>query len=138
MRRKRGRIPSLQDGERQQYEPGELAESLDPTLRQQLQELALAGYAAQRRGLLIVKHNAATETGIVSVEYVPLPELVEFDREVPFAEARPAMLAVQRYDPERKYMVLVLDVTPTSPAPQIWFDLFPQGLPKISPSSCAR
>ena len=115
MRRKRRRIPALQIGERRQYQPGELAASLDPALCERLEALALAGYAAQGRGLLIVTLDTATETGIISAEYLPLHELVDAGHAVPLAEARPAMLAVQHYDPEKEFMALVLDVTPTLP-----------------------
>jgi hypothetical protein len=76
-----------------------LAESLDPCLRERLEQLAVAGYATQGRGLLIVELNAATEAGIVSSHYYSLHELAESGRAVPFAEARPAMVAVQHYDP---------------------------------------
>ena len=126
MRRKRRRIPALQIGERRQYQPGELAQSLDPALCERLEELALAGYAEQGRGLLIVTLNVTTETRIVSAEYIPLHELAETSRAVPFAETRPAMLAVHQYDPENEFMALVLDLTPSLPAPQIWYDLFPR------------
>jgi hypothetical protein len=126
MPRKRRRVASLQPGERRQYQPGELANGLPPALREQIEELAVARYAAQGRGVLMVVLDGVSEAGIASTEYVSLHDLAETDRGVPFAEMQPAAVAVRRYDPEREFMLLVLDVTPGLPAPQLWFDLCPR------------
>jgi hypothetical protein len=129
MRHKGRRVRSFQAGERRQYQPGELAQNLDPALRQQLEDLAVAGYAAQGRGLLIVTRNATTETGIVSAEYLQLHELVDIGGAVPFAEARPVMTVVHQYAPESEFVVLALEVTPTLSSPQLWLDVVPRTRP---------
>ena len=89
MKRKRRKVQPAQPGERRQYAPGALVQSLDPTVRAAMEELANAGYAEHGRGLLIVEINDAEESGIVSSEYLGMARITELNRRIPFAEAQP-------------------------------------------------
>jgi hypothetical protein len=126
-RRKKGRrVQPAQPGERRQYQPGQLATSLDPVVRQNIEGLAVIGLEENGRGALMVTISAAEETGIVEAQYIPIMQLVEMGRAVPFADGQPISQAVKRYNPEREFVAVVLDVTPSLPSPQMWFDVFPR------------
>src|SRR5262245_4364231 len=110
MRRKGRKVPTVQPGQRRQYAPGQLRNSLDPAVRQKMEQLAVAGYEQEGRGLLVVQINEQEQTGIASAEYCPVMELAEMSRMVPFGQAQPANQEVKRYNPEREFVALVLNI----------------------------
>jgi hypothetical protein len=125
--RRRGRkVPPTQPGKRRQYAPGQLIESLDPVVCQNIEGLAMMGYERDGRGVLMVEISDDADSGIVSAQYFPIMQIAEMSRAVPFAQAQPINEAVKRYDPEREFVAMVMDVTPSLPGPQMWFDVFPR------------
>jgi hypothetical protein len=120
------KVPPLQPGERKLYAPGQLRDSLDPVLRQNIELLALTGYERDGRGALMVELDETTRHGIRRAQYLPIREAEELVREVPNGSAQPISEAVARYDPEREFVAVVVDTTPGLPAPQLWFDVFPR------------
>jgi len=126
MRRKGRTVPPVQPGERRQYAPGRLINSLNPGVRHNIELLAVAGYERDGRGLLIVEISDEVTTGIVSAQYLGMTQITAMNRRIPFADAQPASEAIKHYDPEREFVALVMDVTPSLPNPQTWFDVFPR------------
>ena len=118
--------PPLQPGERKQYEQGKMRDSLDPVIRQNIEKLALAGYERDGRGALMVELDDTTEQGIRSAQYYPIMDLAQMSRAVPFGNAQPINEVIAAYNPEREFVAMVMDVTPTLPNPQMWFDIFPR------------
>jgi hypothetical protein len=47
-------------------------------------------------------------------------------RAVPFAQTQDINKAIARYDPICEFVAMVMDVTPTLPGPQLWFEVFPR------------
>ena len=127
MSQKGRKLPSpLKPGEHKQTPPGQLRDSLDPVLRQNIEQLALAGYERDGRGALMVELDHTTEHGIRSAQYYPIKELAHMSRAVPFGTAQPISEVIAAYNPEREFVALVLDVTPNLPDRQLWFDIFPR------------
>lgn len=132
MRQKGRRVPPLQPGQRKQYAPGQLIQSLEPVLRQNIERIARVGYETKGRGLLVVELNDEAKHGIANAQYLSIAELGEMNRGIPFAEAQPTSEAVKKYDPEREFVAMIMDTSPWLPGPQMWFDVFPRELPPTS------
>lgn len=120
------RVPPVQPGERRQHASGELVAAMDPVVRKNVTMLAKAGFERDGRGLLIVELDDDTEHGIVGGQYFSLERLSELHRDLPVAQSQPISEAVNTYNPEREFVVLVYDTTRNLPGPQMWFDLFPR------------
>jgi hypothetical protein len=118
------KVPPLQPGERKLYDPGQLRDSLDPVLRQNIEQLALVGYERDGRGALLVELDDTTRHGIRRAEYLSVGEVEKLVRGVPSGSAQPISEVVAQYDPEREFVAVVVDTTPGLPAPQLWFDIF--------------
>jgi hypothetical protein len=124
--KKRRKVQPAKPGQRRQYKPGQLANSLDPIVRQNIEMLAVAGYETNGRGALLATISDEEENGIVEAQYLSIMRLVEMNRSIPFANVQPATEAVNRYNPAREFVAFILDVTPSLPGPQMWFDVFPR------------
>jgi hypothetical protein len=92
-----------------------------------IEQLALVGYEQKGRGFLIVEVNDHDEGGIANAEYIPIMELSDMARTVPFGEMQPLSEAVKSYDPAVEFVGLVINATQSLPAPQMWFEIFPRG-----------
>jgi hypothetical protein len=124
---RKGRKPAaLPPGKRKLYEQGNMRDSLDPVVRENLEKLALAGYERDGRGALMVELDDTTEQGIRSAQYYPIKDLAQMSRAVPFGNDQPINEVIAAYNPEREFVAMVMDVTPTVPNPQMWFDIFPR------------
>jgi hypothetical protein len=126
MKRKGRKVQLVRPGERRQYAPGQLIQHLNPEVRNTIERLARLGYEQHGRGLLMVEISDEAQYGIVSADYVGIARLTEMHRRIPFAEAQPGAEAVKHYDPEREFVALVVDITPSLPGPQLWVDVFPR------------
>jgi hypothetical protein len=121
----KGRKPP-QLGEPKQNEQGNMRDTLDPVARQTIETLAIAGYERDGRGALMVQLDDTAENGIRSAQYYPIHDLAQMGRGVPFGSAQPINEIIAAYNPEREFVAVVTDVTPTLPDPQMWFDIFPR------------
>lgn len=74
---------------------------------------------------MIANLNDEEDSGIESIDYVPIMELSTMSAKVLFGDAQPLAESVKAYNPEKEQVVMVLEVTPTLPQPKIWFDIFP-------------
>lgn len=139
MKRKGRKVRPAQPEERRQYAPGQLVQRLDRGVRENIERIAGMGYEQNGRGVLIVQISDDVQTGIVNAEYLPIMQIAEMNRTIPFADAQPINEAVKTYDPEREFVALVMDITPSLPGPQIWFDVFPRTgvamAPELQPQS---
>jgi hypothetical protein len=127
MPQKKGRkVPPLQPGERKQYKPGQLRDSLDPIVRDNIEHLATLGYERDGRGALMVELDDTQKSGIRSAQYHPIEELAKMNRAVPFGNAQPISEVITAYNPEREFVAIVMDISPDLPGPQLWFDVFPR------------
>ena len=97
-------------------------------VRQNIEQLAIVGYERDGRGALLVELDDTTRHGVRSAQYFSVAELTDIGRAVPDVESKPISEDVASYDPEREFVALVMDVTPTLPGPRLWFDIFPREL----------
>jgi hypothetical protein len=129
MRRQRGRkVPDpLPPGTRKQLEPGALFSRLDPVVFLSIQRLAEMGQKEKGRGVLVVEVNQNFREYPSGIESASFMSIFDAARELPHPgiASEPLFESLRAYDMEKEYMVLVFEVTPGLPGPQIWFDLFP-------------
>lgn len=78
------------------------------------------------RGALLVELDDTAKHGIRSAQYFSVAELANIGRAVPNVEAKPISEVVAIYDPKHEFVALIMDVTPTLPGPQLWFEIFPR------------
>ena len=120
------KVPPLQPGERKQYAPGQLQRSLRPNVRARLEQLAVEGYAREGRGALSAELDDTAPDGISETRYISLQHIGAAGGAVALVGSQPLMAEIRRYDPAREFVVMIMDVTPTLPGPQLWFDVFPR------------
>jgi len=102
-KRKKGRkVAPLRPGQRHQYAPGQLVNSLHPVVRENVEGLATVGYEQDGRGLLIVQISDDEPSGIASAQYLSVAQFAEMNRAVPFAQTQDINKAIARYDPARQ------------------------------------
>jgi len=105
-----------------------LVANINPGIRQNIERLAVYGYERDGRGALMVEINEDADLEIVSAQYLSMTQIAEMNKAIPFAEAQPVNEAIKKYKPDREFVALVLDVTPSLPNPLTWFDVFPREL----------
>lgn len=124
---------ALRPGERQQMNPQQLIDSLDPAVRQSIRTLALEGMRQKGRGLLTVWLNDTTESGIESASYDSLATLETLVQEVPNTDQKPLVDSVRSYNLDTEFVAMVVDVSPSLPGPQMWFSVIPLESPSYPP-----
>lgn len=123
---KKGRnVPPLKAGERRQHQPGELRKKFDLITQQNITLIGKKGNEKDGRGLLIIEVDQTRKDTIKNTQFLPVLQLAEISKVVPFGDAQPLNEAIKTYNTDRECVVLVIEVTPHLPNPQMWFDLFP-------------
>jgi hypothetical protein len=116
------RVP--RPGERIQTKPGEYVKQLHPVVRDNLAMIAREGFKMKGRGLLMAQLNEAIASGIESAQYLSMAEIDAMNTRAGVINM-PIIESVTRYDPEREFVVAVVEATRTLRNPYMWYDVVP-------------
>jgi hypothetical protein len=75
-------------------------------------------------GLLMAQLNEAVASGIESAQYLSTPEIDAMNARAGVINA-PILESVTRYDPDREFVVAIVEATRTLRNPYVWFDVVP-------------